>query len=172
VDAVVVPLHARLVGDLAPLGLGGRVDDRRQLDVCVAVFVQVRRGGADVLERRLGRDAQVRLAVVAEDDDRLPGLVDEEEPVVGVENLQREARDLGLDGCDRGAVAERGAALAVGGCARRGGEGGEDEGEGNVASDDGTSRGGGVRCPSIFNPGDPGRGLSQAGGSAAGPPWG
>jgi hypothetical protein len=59
----------------------------------------------------------------------------------------------------------------MGGRARSGDERREGEGERAEASDDGTSRESGLPCPSIFDRGDPGRGLSQAGGSAAGPPW-
>ena len=114
VDAVVVPLVHLVARNLPParLGLCGRLGGH--LDVAVAVVVQVRGRRALVAKDPAFGEAEVRLPVVAENDDLLAALVAELEPVVAVEHAQLQPGSR-RSGSDRGGEAPRPAVAVSGG---------------------------------------------------------
>src|ERR1700693_878340 len=106
VDSVVVPGPDVSADQSQPFRLGRRARELRNRCLSVAVGIEVDGWRVVVDVDLVPLEANVGLAGVAEDDDRLAGPVREQDLVVAVEDLRSHPRDTRSDGEDMGAVAE------------------------------------------------------------------
>ena len=97
VDAMVVPTSGLAGVGATPHRLRPRIRRCRHVRRTEPRAVQVHRRRTDVLEHSTRPDAQVRLAVVAHDDDIMAVVVRQLDPIAEIDHTHRETRDARRD---------------------------------------------------------------------------